>query len=595
MIKLLSFTRWKLQWKFLFIFVVLMMLPMLAFSLYMYTQANKAVQLQAITNTRGHLEKIDQSLESVTQDIEGISSYMIYSDDIRNYLKTPTLPENRTYLNKLEKQINGFATFHLTSKNYLHSITLEGNNRTKLTIGMPLDQTSEDHWQSKAKELKGKPYWSDTYTVRDYWDRKSKVISLVRVINDINHVTKPLGTVTIRLNAAKLNDLIERDTRNTEEMFIVNQNGTVVVHADEELIGGPYPEKQIMKALREDPLKAQTFNMRNQENRYHVVTEPVDGTEFIVVGVVNEETVAQGISPIQRSIRLMIIVLTVLGLLAMIGFYHFNIRRIKELAIQTKQVERGDFSARVAVHSTDEIGELGERFNKMVERLRHLIENEYRMELRNRESELKLLQSQINPHFLYNTLDMIRWTARLEKADETSMLIEQLSKMFRISLSRGKPWISLEDELTYSRMYLDLQKRRLGDKLTYTIYWEAGVLDSMVVKQTIQPLIENSLEHGFENMRSVRNIYIRCFKQDGDLVTDVIDNGRGFPPGHVDTFLQHGYALQNIKDRLNMAFGDKASITIENRESEGAWVRIKHPCVTDMVDIQEARKEGGLT
>lgn len=590
--KLVSFTRWKLQWKFLFIFIVLIILPMLAFSLYIYSQANHAVQLQAIDNTRGHLEKIDQNIAAVLQDIEDISSYMIYSEDIRNYLSTPALPENRTYLNDLEAQINGFATFHLTSKNFLDSISLEGNNHTELNIGTPLGQTSEDNWKHKAKQLEGKVFWSDTYTIKDYWDRESKVISLYRVINDINNVTKPLGMVTIRLRAEKLYELIDRDTRNSDKIFVVNQNGIVVIHPDYQAIGKTYPDQAILNAISRDPDQSLTLNLKNKKNRYNVVTEPVEGTGLIVVGVVNEAAVAEGITPIQHSIRLMMIALTIFGIFALFGFYHFNIKRIKDLAKQTKQVEKGDFSAKVAVRSGDEIGVLGMRFNKMVEQLKHLIENVYQMEIRNRESELKLLQSQINPHFLYNTLDMIRWTARLENAMETSKLIEQLSKMFRISLNRGKPWISLKDELTYSRSYLDLQQRRLGDKLDYTVYWEDGILDAVVLKQTIQPLIENSLQHGFENVRTLRKIYIRCFKLDGSLVIDVIDNGKGFPDSNIQTHIQNGYALQNIKDRLAMAFGDKADISIEDMYSRGAWIRIKHPFITDMSEIQEAKSEG---
>lgn len=592
--RLLSFSHWKLQWKFFFIFIMLIILPMLAFSLFIYSQANRAVQMQEISNTRGHLEKIDQNMNSIVQDIEDISSYMIYSKDIRSFLKAANTPENRTRLNQLEKQINGFATFHLTSKFYLNSISLASINDNRLDIGVPVirDKSGEEALEKKAQELEGKSYWSNTYDIQNNWGSQSKVISLFRVINDINDVSKPLGMVTIRLDANRLYQHIEADFRNLEEMFIVNKDGKVVLHPDQKLMGATYREPSIVEWIKQNPSESLTLNHEEDNVNYNIVTEPIEGTDLVIVGVVNEASVAQGITPMQSSIRVMMIVLTTFGILALLGFYYFNIRRIKELATKTSEVEKGNFSANVEVKSKDEIGVLGLRFNNMVRQLNHMIENEYKLEIRNRESELKLLQSQINPHFLYNTLDMIRWTARIEKAFDTSMLIEQLSKMFRISLNKGRPWIVLKDELTYTKSYLELQKRRLGDKLSYTIYCDHGTLGSIVLKQTIQPLIENSLQHGFENKREFRTIYVRCFRKGQSLVIDVIDNGKGFTDGTFSSAFKKGYALQNIKDRLLMTFGEGASITLKEKNEPGAWIRIVHPYTEGMDEIEVAKSEG---
>lgn len=590
--KLLLFSGWKLHWKFLFIFIFLVILPMFSFSLYIYFQANQAVQLQAIHNMKSHLDKIDQNLSTVAQDIEDISSYMIYSDDIRDFLHTPNIPENRTRLNVLEKRINGFATFHLTSKVYLNSISLKGNDGNQVDFGTPLGKNNEETWNQNARKLEGKVYWSGVYKIQDSWGREYKVLSLSRVINDINNFTLPLGSVTIRLDADKLYQFIDIDFRKYGKIFVLNKNGTVLLHPDTKYMGSSYPDPVITNEIQKNHVEPEVIDYVKKGVKYKVITEPVEGTDLVVVGMVNKTSVAEGITPIQDSIRIMTIVLTMLGVLALLGFYHFHIKRIQDLARQTQQVEKGNFSAHIDVKSKDEIGLLGLQFNKMVERLRNLVENEYQMVIRNRESELKLLQSQINPHFLYNTLDMIRWTARLEKALETSKLIELLSKMFRISLNRGEPWISLKDELTYSQSYLELQKRRLGDKLHFTLYYDAEVLDAVVLKQIIQPLIENSLHHGFENRRAIGEIYIRCYRENRHLVIDVIDNGKGFPRDDFNYFIQNGYALQNIQDRLKLAFGENGSISVMQKDSPGAWLRIKHPYMDRMDGGEVSKREG---
>lgn len=588
---ILFFSRWKLQWKFLFIFLVLVLLPMLAFSMYIYAQANKAVQLQAINNVKSHLEKMDQNFLTAIQDIEDISAYMIYSEDIRAFLQASN-PIDR---NIFEKRINGFAVFHLTSKPYLDSISLQSINGNQIDIGTNLGKNDESIWENKAQNLEGKVFWSDAYSIVDHWDREKKVLTLYRVINDINNFTSPLGMVMIRLDAEKLYRVMEPDLQSLDEIIVLNVNGNVLLHSDPRLIGQPYPEQKVIHTIRKNKEKSASFSFLKDNIKYTAVADRVEGTNAIVLGIVNKASVAEGISPMQNSIRTMMVVLSIFGLLALLGFYHFNIKRIKDLAKQTKQVEKGDFSANVSVKSGDEIGLLGLRFNAMVTRLKHLIENEYQMEIRNRESELKMLQSQINPHFLYNTLDMIRWTARLENALDTSKSIEQLSKMFRISLNRGKPWLTLKDELTYSQSYLELQRNRLGDKLQFTLYCDHNVLESFVLKLTIQPLIENSLQHGFENMRTIRHIYIRCFQDEDMLVIDVIDNGNGFETDHLDTAIKKGFALQNIQTRLQTAFGDTAHIAIIQKDEPGAWVRITHPYTENPLESESEASGGGTS
>jgi two-component system sensor histidine kinase YesM len=177
--------------------------------------------------------------------------------------------------------------------------------------------------------------------------------------------------------------------------------------------------------------------------------------------MMDEGKVVKDLMAVYLSTWIMFFISVLLGILALIGFYYSIVLPIVDLTKKTKQVEKGDFSAQVNVRSEDEIGKLATRFNRMVATIQRLIDLKYKVQLKQRESELKALQNQINPHFLYNTLDMIRWTARLEKAMETSRLIETLSRMFRISLNRGKLWIPLREELSYVESYLQLQQKRL--------------------------------------------------------------------------------------------------------------------------------------
>ncbi|OUM95789.1 MAG: hypothetical protein A9Z00_14410 [Thermobacillus sp. ZCTH02-B1] len=587
--RLKRFSDWPIQRKFVTIFLLFVLAPILAFNLHIYSQANRAVQMQAINNTKEHLEEINQTILTVLKDIESISMFLIYSDDVRAYLKLKGEEADQTaVIRRLEEQLNGYTLYHLTSKPYLHSMSLEGlEHRFHVGVHPSVYETAESAWKRAAIARRGEKLWTGVYTVRDPWNRESEVISLFRVINDLNRITVPIGMVAIRLDVRKLYDYIRADFGDLAEMIVIDRKGTIVMHPDAGMIGRPLSDTPLAGLLESGTVGQTTLDYREGGIDYHAMAVPVAGTDFVTIGMVNETSVAKGVTGIRQSIPWMMAALTGLGVLAMIGIYRVIIRRIADLIKRTYQVERGDFTAQVPVTAGDEIGVLGNRFNQMVLRLKNLIENEYQLELRNRESELKLLQSQINPHFLYNTLDMIRWTARLEKAPETGRLIELLSRIFRISLSRGRMWIPLGEELAYCRSYLELQKHRLGGSLVYSLHCEYDVADVPILKMTIQPLIENSIHHGFGDMKSLKRIRVRCYRDGDRLVIDVMDNGKGFSKERFEAALRDGYALRNIRERLRIAYGDEASLTVvEDADaagqgaaggSGGARVRLSFP------------------
>ena len=192
--------------------------------------------------------------------------------------------------------------------------------------------------------------------------------------------------------------------------------------------------------------------------RYLSVKKKLKGTNWLSVAVVDERELVKELYTVRASIRNMIVLLFILGVIAFIGFYQSYIQRITELTRQTRQVEMGNYFASVDVKTKDEIGILGMQFNKMVKTIQKSIDIEYKLKIKQKESELKALQNQINPHFLYNTLDMIRWTARLENAMETGSLIEGLSKVFRMNLNNGEMWIPLEKRLNISKLTSNCKK-----------------------------------------------------------------------------------------------------------------------------------------
>ncbi|UUZ87125.1 histidine kinase [Paenibacillus sp. P26] len=254
---------------------------------------------------------------------------------------------------------------------------------------------------------------------------------------------------------------------------------------------------------------------------------------------------------------------------------------------ETHRLKQGDFSAQVEVRTRDEVGELGRQFNNMVQTIKELIDKKYKLEIRQKESELRILQSQVDPHFLYNTLDMIRWTARLEQAPETSQLIETLSRFFRIGLNSGKRYTTLSSEMEFVRAYLNLQQKRMGGKLKFTLYMEAALEEAVLLRKVIQPLVENSIKYGFK--RQAGRIDVRRYQDGPDLLIEVADNGAGFPEEKIRAIRQVlltrsgdpslvDHAIFNIHERSLLVYGGGYGVEPpEERNHTGACVRLRIP------------------
>ncbi len=560
--------NWDLKKKFLIIFLVLITLPTALYGLLIYNQTTEVLKNQVEKDILERLDKDEQNLLSIIRDVESMSSYMIYNDDFRTFFTT-TEETSSTYKNSV-KGMKGYFTFQLMSNEYISSILLEGRNGNRLVFGEPVSG-DESALDEAAVEGKGSPIWSDAYSVTSGWGGEKYVISLSRLINDLNRITDPIGMVRIRLDQEKITKSLEVKQG---YYLVMSKSGEIILHPNQELLGKKYDDPAFVEWVNHGEELVYDFSYNDHD--YKAVKKRLNGTNWTSVVIVDEQDLVKELLTVRNSIRNMIILLLLLGAFAFYGFYRSYIKRVIELTDQTDQLEKGNFSANVNVTSNDEIGRLGSHFNKMVKTIERHIDTEYKLKIRQKESELNALQNQIDPHFLYNTLDMIRWSARLENAMETGQQIERLSKVFRMNLNNGKTWVTIEEEMAYITSYLELQKSRLGERLAYFIFIDDHVKKSFIMKQLIQPLVENSIQHGFKELPRQGVITIRCYQVEEQVWIEVIDNGWGFEKDKHDT----GLAMKNIKERLAIAFGPPFGIQVLETK-QGAIVRLILPLLWD--------------
>jgi two-component system, sensor histidine kinase YesM len=273
---------------------------------------------------------------------------------------------------------------------------------------------------------------------------------------------------------------------------------------------------------------------------------------------------------------------------------------IKKLHDVTTTITKNDLQALMTNDNVDEITELGMSFNIMIGRIKELLDSKMKEQENLKRAELRALQAQINPHFLYNTLDTIIWMAEAKKTDQVVRIVSALSSFFRISLSKGMDWITIGEEVERTRSYLTIQKMRYRDILDFKIEVEDEVTENTILKLILQPLVENALYHGIKNKRQGGTIIVRARKKNQEeIILHVEDNGIGFTPEKLaqlraeleddsgDIMLESGFGIGNVNKRIRLYYGKPYGLTVESEYNSGTCVTLIIPAKTGEIYQEE--------
>lgn len=280
------------------------------------------------------------------------------------------------------------------------------------------------------------------------------------------------------------------------------------------------------------------------------------------------------------------------------------IRPILELSQVTERVSQGDFSARVHVDSDDEVEVLADSVNSMTESIEELVQKIKEDERKMRRADLRLLQEQINPHFLYNTLDTIVWLIEGHDSDKAVNMVMSLSEFFRLVLSKGKEYITIREEEMHIKSYLEIQQVRYQDILDYEIRIAPELYQYKILKLTLQPLVENSLYHGIKYKRAKGTILVSGQLIDGKVHFRVKDTGVGMEPGELEKLrseiikpckdTEKGFGLANVNERIRMNFGLEYGMHIDSAPGEGTCVEIVIPAVAYEATGDQVQNHSGM-
>ena len=363
--------------------------------------------------------------------------------------------------------------------------------------------------------------------------------------------------------------------------FLMDESG-ILYHPQQQLI---YSQ---LKSEDTDTL-ADLPDGTYSENNVIYVLQTVEGSPWRVVGVSYvDELVTSSLWENFWLLALAAVAVLLAALVSSIVISRALSRPLKGLSRAMRQFEKNaDTFTYAPVGGAREVQELSESFGHMVVKIQHLMETVRREEINLRKTELKALQAQINPHFLYNTLDSIAWMCEQGRNDEAVQMVNALAQLFRISISRGHELIPIRSELRHAESYLKIQKHRYKNQFSYRFDVDESCLDFLCNKITLQPIIENAIYHGINGLVDEGEIVITLRADGSDVVFTVADNGVGMEEEQIQAILRKersdhtGIGIKNVNDRLKIYFGEGYGITIDSEPDVGTTVTIRMPQVRE--------------
>ena len=464
---------------------------------------------------------------------------------------------------------------------------------------------SRESWFTTAMERIENLHFSTPHVQNLFDDPDSRyhwVVSLSRHVELSRGGVMQSGVLLVDMSFSGIERICKEVSLSNGQgyLYLIDGSGEIIYHPRQQLIyAGLQEENNLTAAAYSDG----THRERFQSQRRQVTVKTVGYTGWKLVGVVPVETLRDNYSQLLLFAMFVVIFSIFLLVFVNLRLSEWITAPMKKLELAVRELEKGAESVDFDVDGPYEVEHLSRSVQSMVSTMRHLMEDILRQEEEKRRSELDVLQSQINPHFLYNTLDSVVWMTENGRTQEAVAMLTALARFFRISLSKGSSIIPIGDELEHARNYLAIQKMRYKNKFFADISVEQGVERLYTVKLIIQPILENAIYHGMEYADGDGEIHIRAFREGENMVIEVEDNGPGMPEQVVEQLLNPGISmsaarpggtgigLRNVHQRIQLTFGAAYGLTIRSEPDRGTVVRICLPALGEN-EVRQYRREG---
>ena len=576
-------------------FTVLSVCCMCFLGVMLYQQFTRKAENLTVENSRQLLNQTTINLEDYLRNMRRISDAMYYTVIKNTDIGSESLDDSMTLL-------------YEANKDKLVSIACYTNDGN-LTAAAPIatekrdvDVKEQEWFRDAAGELENFHFSTphvqnlfDDPSFRYYW-----VVSLSRTVELTRNGTSMLGVLLVDMNYSSIEQLLEKANTDTsgEYVYLMAPDGEIIYHPKQNLIHmGLYQENNDRTAQYEDTTVKENFR---GEKRL-VTVKTISYTGWKLVSVVPMKSFSMGMTGM-RNLVVLLVALTVLAAVLLNQLVSARISKpLRRLNDSVKEWESGNMNPDIYAGGSMEVEHLGKTLRSTVAQIQQLMDDIVVEQEEKRKSELDALQSQINPHFLYNTLDSIVWMITGERYDDAVFMITQLASLFRISLSKGKTVIRIEEEVKHAQNYMNIQKIRYKNNFEVDFQIDEEIRDGCIVKLVLQPLLENAIYYGMEFMDGEGEINVRGYRKDDDIYLEVEDNGLGMPEEEAAELLNgkerphkhgSGVGLINVHSRLKLRFGEEYGLIIHSCPDEGMMIQIHIPYIPYTAETQKILESG---
>lgn len=556
-----------------------------------YYFLSKSAEGEMLNSLTIMMERLTNQIEVVTSETENLSRNIIYDRDVQQLLQKAKSGEEYPNDNDVSYFINSF----IVNREYIHSVVLMSEDKTLFSTEKAytnistIDQIKKKWWFSQLeKEVEPYVWYKNPLSETNFRENQDNTIMLTRVIRSLEDYKTPIGRMMIYISKSYINGVLnEVDWGNTTNIWVIDHNNQVILENN-------LPKDYSF--LLDRIVNTDTNEVINIDNKKYVIGKMVfKNSDWSLLIATPFSEVNSGLGLIK--VQMVVIIAIVMIIILLMSILHSNsmARPIHTLSkvmnlyngklpkIETLEID--DYNSR-----KDEIGVMYRSYEKLVERMELLIKEVYIKDLEKKDAELALLETQINPHFLYNTLDSINWMALANGQEKISEMVTALADTFRLSLTKNNSsFVDMEHELQYIESYLTIQKLRFGDRLVCTYEIQEEVKGLQILRFILQPIVENSIKHGISISENGGSINIKAQIHGEILYITILNDGINIDLKQMDKYLEFdvsnteylsfqnkGYGIQNINRRIKIIHGMEFGIQydIVNKVQTACVIRL---------------------
>ncbi|WPX09378.1 cache domain-containing sensor histidine kinase [Anaerocellum danielii] len=585
-----TFSNMSIKYKLFASYMFVILISFGIFSLMNYVIVGRDVEKQAIYSSGKIVDQTASFLENRVSSIKNVLNILALDSTVQELVNRPDDYYYENIGNWLVDSQRFTKLFYSTCQNFdILSISIymtQGLAKLSETDSYFLFERIEKLPWYQQMVLKGELFTWVTPKMLNI--ARKDVVSLIRLIPDPKNISEYKAALRADISIAEIERILNQALfTNRTLAFIVNSNSEVVARS---LNRTHLSIGEIIKGIEKNisSQEANVIEMEVRGEKLLVRTRIISDTDWYLVLVTPYKEIHELNIKTIKQVFFMIFLITPFTLIFAFWAATSSTSRIKRLTHNMKKViEKGDFNIELDSHSQDEVGQLIYTFNYMLKKIKELLHEQYQLGKEKKNLELKALQSQINPHFLYNTLDLINWIAIKNKNEDISRLVTSLSQFYKLSLSKGEDVVTVENEIEHVKAYVMIQNYRFDNCIELKIDVPQKLLQARIPKLTLQPLVENSIHHGIlEKDEQKGTIIIK-----GEIIDDkmaaiyVIDDGVGISKevlekikrGEVETTRGHGFGIKNINERLKIYFGNQAGLFYESKINEKTVAKVLFP------------------